>query len=119
MTAQILHLWKRDAGIIQQRIEADMLSLAMITKKIMEQGEAIKLRPRIMSEMPPVYIVPWFLKQQDAPIARKRLRDMIEGAGYPMDRFGPACRYFYAILKRLESKRKIDRNGNEVEWVPQ
>ena len=118
LTASTLELCKRDAAILQERIEADMVELARLKRKIRERGGSVKLRPRVMSEMSPVSIVQWILQQQDEPITQKKLRDMIAAVGYPMGRFGPACRYFYAIVKRLELKTYIHRNGDEVEWLP-
>lgn len=52
------------------------------------------------------------LKEFDRPVGVRILRNKLESKGYPMDRFGRQCRYFYTLLCRLADR--VERDGDEI-----
>lgn len=55
-----------------------------------------------------------FLKQFDAPISLKSLRNKILMEGYPLEKFGKNSVYFYVAIDRLKNRNKIEKEGDEV-----
>ncbi len=55
-----------------------------------------------------------FLRNLDAPISKKRLKQWILDEGYPPQRFGKGGVYYYVALNRLVEKGKILKEGDEI-----
>ena len=55
------------------------------------------------------------LREFDRPVGVRYLRGKLEAKGYPMQRFGHRCSYFYTIICRLVETDRIERlDGDEV-----
>lgn len=115
---EIVAQWEQAADELVQKIERDKMLLDAYQRRL----AAIRVMARqstIQSEMAPSEAILFYLEQFDAPISQAKLREHMQECGYPMKHFGTACRYFYTLIRRLERKGKIFRDGDEVEMVRQ
>jgi len=113
---EVILKWERAADELVKNIERDKLLLSAYQRRL----AAIRVfahKSEIISEMSPAEAILFYLEQFDGPISQTKLREHMYRCGYPMDHFGEACRYFYTLLRRLERKGKIVREGDEVYLV--
>ena len=110
---EVIAEWERVADELVQKIESDKLLLGAYQRRL----AAIRVlahKSEIRSEMSPAEAILFYLEQIDGPISQAKLREHMNKCGYQMENFGEACRYFYTLLRRLERKGKIVREGDEV-----
>lgn len=110
---EVILKWELAADELVKKIEGDKLLLSAYQRRL----AAVRVfthKSEIISEMAPAEALLFYLEQFDAPISQAKLREHMYACGYNMDNFGEACRYFYTLLRRLERKGKIAREGDEV-----
>lgn len=110
---EVIAEWERTADELVRKIEQDKLLLGAYQRRL----AAIRVlahQKEIREEMSPSEAILFYLEHYDGPISQSKLREHIYQCGYPMENFGEACRYFYTILRRLERKGKVVREGDEI-----
>lgn len=109
----IILKWEQIADELVKKIENDKLLLAAYQRRL-AAVRVLSYKSEIVSEMSPSEAIVFHLEQFDGPISQTKLREHMYACGYNMENFGEACRYFYTLLRRLERKGKIVREGDEV-----
>ena len=110
---EVILKWERAADELVKKIEGDKLLLSAFQRRL----AAVRVfahKSEIVSEMSPSEAILFYLEQFDGPISQAKLREHMYEWGYKMENFGEACRYFYTLLRRLERKGKVMREGDEV-----
>ena len=110
---EVIREWERAADELVKRIEGDKLLLDAYHRRL-AAIRVVAHKAEIRAEMSPSEAIIFYLEQFDNPISQSKLREHMYHCGYPMEHFGEACRYFYTLLRRLERKGKIVREGDEV-----
>lgn len=110
---EIVKEWERVADELVKRIERDKLLLDAYHRRLAAIRTAA-YTSEIRAEMSPAEAIMFYLEKFDVPVSQARLKEHIYQCGYPMEHFGEACRYFYTLLRRLERKGKVVREGDEV-----
>lgn len=110
---EIILKWERAADELVKNIERDKLLLSAYQRRL-AAIRVLSHKSEIVSQMSPSEAILFYLEQFDGPISQAKLKEHIYECGYPMDSFGEAHRYFYTLLRRLERKGKILREGDEV-----
>lgn len=114
---EIISHWEKQADLVAKRLEKDM-SLFLEFKKRIAAAELMSYTVktgRTLEDMTAPEAVLHFLGQVDCPISLSKLREYMTLGGFPMnDRFGPSCRNFYVVIRRLVRQGKIYKNGDEL-----
>ena len=110
---EVIREWEKVADELVKRIERDKLLLDAYHRRLAAIRTAAHTS-EIRAEMSPAKAIMFYLEQFDAPVSQAKLKEHIYQCGYPMGNFGEACRYFYTLLRRLERKGKVVREGDEV-----
>ncbi len=115
----ILH-WEKKADLIARRLEKDLVLFIEFKKRIAaaELMQYTVKTGRTLEDMSAPEAVIHFLSQLDRPISMSKLREHMSLGGFPMnDRFGPSCRNFYVVIRRLLRQGKIHKEGDEVSLI--
>ena len=110
---EVILKWERAADELVKKIEGDKLLLSAFQRRL-AAVRVLTHKSEVISGMAPAEAILFYLEQFDGPISQAKLREHMYACGYDMDNFGEACRYFYTLLRRLERKGKILREGDEV-----
>jgi len=110
---EIISKWEQAADDLVKRIERDKLLLSAYQRRL-AAIRVLAYKPEIIAQMSPSEAILFYLEQFDGSVSQAKLKEHIYECGYPMEHFGEACRYFYTLLRRLERKGKIVREGDEV-----
>ena len=117
---EVISHWEEQADRVAKRLEKDM-TLFLEFKKRIAAAELMSYTVktgRTMEDMTAPEAVLHFLGQVDCPISFSKLREYMELSGFPMqDRFGPSCRNFYVVIRRLVRQGKIYKNSDEVSLI--
>ena len=117
---EIISHWEKQADRVAKRLEKDM-TLFLEFKKRIAAAELMSYTVktgRTMEDMTAPEAVLHFLGQVDCPISLSKLREYMEFSGFPMnDRFGPSCRNFYVVIRRLARQGRIQREGDEISLI--
>ena len=113
--SEVMTAWEKEADELVKKIERDTLLLKAFQRRL-AAAQVFSERDEIRDEMSPSEAIVYYLRQFDSPVSQQKLRERIYLSGYPMDRFGHACRYFYTLIRRLERKGKLTKDGDEVMW---
>lgn len=117
---EVISHWEDRADRIAKRLKRDV-ALFLEFKKRIAAAELMSYTVktgRTLEDMTAPEAVLHFLGQLDCPVSLSKLREHMAFAGFPMnDRFGPSCRNFYVVIRRLARHGKIYKDGHEVNLV--
>jgi len=117
---EVISHWEEQADLVAKRLTKDM-TLFLEFKKRIAAAELMSYTVktgRTLEDMTAPEAVLHFLSQLDCPVSLSKLREHMAFAGFPMnDRFGPSCRNFYVVIRRLARQGKIHKEGDEVSLI--
>jgi len=117
---EVISHWEEQADRVAKRLKKDV-TLFLEFKKRIAAAELMSYTVktgRTLEDMTAPEAVLHFLGQVDCPISLSKLREYMTLGGFPMnDRFGPSCRNFYVVIRRLARQRKIHREGDEISLI--
>jgi len=144
ITPELINSWKKELADLEEKIEQDRKKRELLIQRLhslqffvngdpsqkaifpYEQDDepgcdmphiTVPTGRLSIKEMSPHKVISFWLREKipnGNAVPVKYLRESIDSAGYPIERFGKQFGYFYTLLKRMEESGEIFRDGDKV-----